>query len=105
NILAIDDDRVLLDKNLLELSRWMGRYYCCPLGTVVESVIPSAVRRQVGMDHMTVVMLGVTPEKVQEALEATKARKRRAVLGRLLQIPVGGREDIAVLAGEAGCRI
>src|SRR5204863_442713 len=45
------------------------------------------------------------PEKVQEILEATKARKRRAVLGRLLQIPVGGHEEITILASEAGCRI
>ncbi len=29
HILAIDDQRVLLPRNLLELARWMGRYYCC----------------------------------------------------------------------------
>ncbi|MGA2498942.1 MAG: primosomal protein N', partial [Tepidisphaeraceae bacterium] len=36
--------------------------------------------------------------------EQTRAPKRRAILARLLQVPAGGHEDLAVLATAAGCR-
>jgi primosomal protein N' len=45
-LLNIDDERVLIAPKLMELSRWMSRYYCAPLGTVLETVLPSAVRNQ-----------------------------------------------------------
>ena len=34
DLIDIDDERVLVTPGLLELSRWMSRYYCAPLGTV-----------------------------------------------------------------------
>src|SRR3954464_3494804 len=37
-LIAIEDARVLVTPGLLELSRWMSRYYCAPLGTVLDSV-------------------------------------------------------------------
>ena len=103
-VMAIDDERVLLAAPMLELARWMGRYYCCPLGTVIDSVIPAAVKKRIGMEYTTVVSLAATPEKVQQIIEQTKAPKRRAILARLLQVPAGGHEDLAVLATEAGCK-
>ncbi|MFI5379913.1 MAG: primosomal protein N' [Tepidisphaerales bacterium] len=103
-VTAIDDERVLLAAPMLELARWMSRYYCCPLGTVIDSVIPAAVKKRIGMEYTTVVSLAATPEKVQQIIEQTKAPKRRAILARLLQVPVGGHEDLAVLATEAGCK-
>ena len=42
---SIDDDRVLLDEKLMELARWMSRYYVTPLGVVIENIIPSAVKK------------------------------------------------------------
>src|SRR5687768_2725148 len=42
-VLAIDDERVLLSAEMLELARWMSRYYCAPLGVVIDTIIPSAV--------------------------------------------------------------
>ncbi len=103
-VMAIDDERVLLAPPMLELARWMGRYYCCPLGTVIDSVIPAAVKKRIGMEYTTVISLATTPEKVQQIIEQTKAPKRRAILARLLQVPPGGHEDLAVLATEAGCK-
>src|SRR5688572_27299352 len=44
-LIDIDDDRVLVPPKLMELARWMSRYYCTPLGTVLDSVIPSAVKK------------------------------------------------------------
>jgi primosomal protein N' (replication factor Y) len=35
-----------LTPQVLQLSRWMARYYCCPLEIVLKSVLPEAVRRE-----------------------------------------------------------
>src|SRR5205085_12495127 len=50
-ILALDDERVLLTPPMLELARWISRYYCAALGTVIETIIPSAVRKRVGIGY------------------------------------------------------
>src|SRR5438874_2411244 len=42
DLTAIDDDRVLVAGELMNLARWMSQYYCAPLGTVLDSIIPSA---------------------------------------------------------------
>ena len=101
-LLAIDDDRVLIPPRLMELSRWMSRYYCSPLGSVLEAVLPSAVRKKVGLGYSQVVRVAATPEALQELIEKSKARKRRAILARLLQVEPGGAIDLIRLAGEAG---
>jgi len=36
---------VLVPPKVMELARWMGRYYVTPLGVVLESILPSAVRK------------------------------------------------------------
>ncbi len=103
-LLGIDDARVLVDAKLMALSRWMSRYYCCPLGTVLESVIPSAVKKRVGLGQLTMVRLAVTPNEAQAALETIRSPKRRAVLARLLQLKAGESIELARLAGESGVR-
>jgi primosomal protein N' (replication factor Y) len=34
--------------SLVDLARWVSRYYCCPLGMVLSAMVPSAVKRQTG---------------------------------------------------------
>src|SRR5665213_1488597 len=82
----IDDERVLIGPRLMELSRWMSRYYCAPLGTVLESALPSAVRNKTGIGYNQIVRLTAGREWVQEILEKTRAPKRRSILARLLQL-------------------
>ena len=52
---SIDDERVLLGDKLIELARWMSRYYCTPLGVVIENIIPSAVKNKIGMGYSQIV--------------------------------------------------
>jgi primosomal protein N' (replication factor Y) len=107
-LLAIDDERVLVPAKLMELSRWMSRYYCAPLGTVLESVIPSAVKKKIGAGYVQKVTLAQPREQVQALLEKTKAPKRRAILARLLQIDPthdGGTIELGRLAGESGATV
>src|SRR3954447_3373105 len=64
-ITDIEDERVLVTPGLLDLSRWMSRYYCAPLGTVLEAVIPAAVKKRIGMGYLQVVR----PNKPREELQ------------------------------------
>lgn len=102
---AIEDDRVLIDGPMMELARWIGRYYCCALGLVLESMIPGAVKRKVGFGYTHKVHLAVPPAQIQELLESTKAKKRRSLLARLLQVKPGESVEIMRLASEAGVTV
>ncbi len=102
SLLAIDDERVLIDEKLMNLARWMSRYYVAPLGTVLDNIIPSAVKKKTGLAYSHKVRLVMEQATVQELIEKTKAPKRRAILARLLQLPAGASVEINHLAGEAG---
>jgi primosomal protein N' (replication factor Y) len=101
-LLEIEDERVLVTPGLMDLSRWMSRYYCAPLGTVLDSVIPAAVKKRIGMGYVQMVRLAKSREEIQEMFEKTKAKKRRAILARLLQVEPGEAIELVTLAGEAG---
>ena len=102
NLQAIEDDRVLVSPPLMELARWMSRYYCAPLGAVLESVLPSAVRKRIGIGYQQIVRTAQDRAQLQSTFEKTKAPKRRAILGRLLQLSEGEGIELLRLAGEAG---
>ncbi len=44
---VLDDERLLSD-HLLELGRWISRYYFTPLGRTLAAMVPEAIRRQSG---------------------------------------------------------
>src|SRR4030095_4618468 len=94
-VLAIDDSRVLLPPTLMQLAWWMSGYYCCPLGTVIESIIPSAVRKRIGLGYTPMVRLAQPPDMLQTILEKTRAPRRRAVLARFLPVFSGAAHDLA----------
>ncbi len=96
------DDRVLVSPAMMELARWMGRYYVAPLGIVLESIIPSAVKKRIGMGYSAVVRPALARGELQALFEKTKAPKRRSVLARLLQLTDGEPIELVRLAGEAG---
>jgi len=102
SLFGIDDARVLVDEKLMELARWMARYYVAPLGTVLESIIPSAVKKKTGLGYLSMVYPAVGHTKLQELLETIKTPKRRAILARLLQLEEGKGIEIIHLAGESG---
>jgi primosomal protein N' (replication factor Y) len=98
----IEDERVLVPPKLMELAQWMSRYYCAPLGNVLESVLPSAVRKQIGVGYQHIVRPVPQRVELQLLFERTKAPKRRAILGRLLQLAGGEGIELVRLATEAG---
>ncbi len=41
--------------SLVDLARWVSRYYCCPLGMVLSAMVPSAVKKQTGKTSRVVL--------------------------------------------------
>ena len=45
-ILRVIGAQALLTPKIIQLSRWVGDYYCCPPETALKSMLPEAVRRE-----------------------------------------------------------
>ena len=54
---AVIDEQCLLTASMLQLSEWIADRYLCPLGQVLEAVVPSGVRGQAGT-RMTTLVVG-----------------------------------------------
>src|SRR3954471_13354746 len=63
----IVDVEALLSPAMLRLAQWMADYYLCPLGQVLQAIVPAGVRGKAGTREMT--FLSVPPE-VREQLQA-----------------------------------
>src|SRR6266540_7203514 len=42
---AVVGEAPILSEPLLELGRWISAYYCCPIETVMRSLLPQVIRR------------------------------------------------------------
>ncbi len=42
---ALVGDKPVLSAKLIELARWMGAYYCCPIEAVMRSLLPQVIRK------------------------------------------------------------
>src|SRR5256886_4203782 len=42
---AVIGEAPILSEQLLELARWISAYYCCPIETVMRSLLPQVIRR------------------------------------------------------------
>jgi primosomal protein N' (replication factor Y) len=79
---AIIGDSPVLSEPLLELARWIGTYYCCPIETVMRSMLPQVIRRaEVGWKKQ----LFVRPARSIDSGEIEKLRRhaRRSSCGKL----------------------
>ena len=75
-------DKPVLSTSLIDLARWMANYYCCPIETVMRSLLPQAIRRaEVGWKKQLFVSSGcaVTDEEME------KLRKRAPRQAELLE--------------------
>ncbi len=69
-------ERAIIPASLLELAQWMSMYYMCPLGMVLSSVVPAAVKADTGRVKKTKLILGQPP--TNEQLGALSPGARRA---------------------------
>ena len=73
---AVVGEAPILSEQLLELGRWIGAYYCCPIETVMRSLLPQVIRRaEVGWKKQLFVQPGRKTDN--EALEKLQKRAPR----------------------------
>jgi len=67
-ITEVVDAEPLVPGDLLDLARWISRYYCCSLGEAVQAMLPGGVRR--GVPQVAVVVRtgeGEVPARARKA--------------------------------------
>jgi len=95
---AIVGEAPVLSKDLLELARWMSAYYCCPIETVMRSLLPQVIRRaEIGwkkqlfvqpagkIDHDELEKLRRRAPRQAELLEAINKLKKPTLATELLR--------------------
>ncbi len=79
---AVVGEAPILSEQLLELGRWISGYYCCPIETVMRSLLPQVIRRaEVGWKKQ----LFVQPGRKIDNEELEKLRKRAPRQAELLE--------------------
>src|SRR5881296_2318002 len=79
---AVIGETPVLSEHLLELAKWIGTYYCCPIETVMRSMLPQVIRRaEVGWKKQ----LFVQPGRKIDNDELEKLRKRAPRQAELLE--------------------
>ncbi|HEY5037120.1 MAG TPA: primosomal protein N', partial [Chthoniobacterales bacterium] len=79
---ALLGEKPVLSANLIELARWMASYYCCPIETVMRSLLPQVIRKaEVGWKKQ----LFVRPLKLPDEDELEKLRRRAPRQAELLE--------------------
>jgi primosomal protein N' (replication factor Y) (superfamily II helicase) len=79
---AVVGEAPILSEPLLELARWIGTYYCCPIETVMRSLLPQVIRRaEVGWKKQ----LFVQPGRKIDNEEIEKLRRRAPRQAELLE--------------------
>jgi primosomal protein N' (replication factor Y) len=68
----------LLSDKILELTRWMAKYYCCRIERAVRSALPEVVRKaQISWKERQFVKLGkISPEEFAALAKRAKAQAR-----------------------------
>ena len=80
---AIIGEAPIVSEQLLELARWISAYYCCPIETVMRSVLPQVIRRaEIGWKKQ----LFVQPGRKIDNDELEKLRKRAPRQAELLEV-------------------
>ncbi len=79
---ALVGEGPVISERLLELAKWMSAYYCCPLETVMRSLLPQVIRRaEIGWKKQLVVH----PSNIDRG-EIDKLRRRAPRQAELLEI-------------------
>jgi primosomal protein N' (replication factor Y) len=76
-------EKPVLSPKLIELARWMANYYCCPIETVIRSILPQVIRKaEVGWKKQLFVSLTRAPTED----ELNGLQKRAPRQAELLQV-------------------
>ncbi|HVA48423.1 MAG TPA: primosomal protein N' [Pirellulales bacterium] len=95
----IIDEPSLLSPSMIRLTKWMAEHYLCPLGQVLEAVLPAGVRGKAGTKLTT--LLSLAPDAAGRINELKLPKKQTEILRYL----AASSEPItpAQLAHRVGC--
>ncbi len=82
SLVGVVDERSLLSRSMIELTRWIASRYLCSWGAVLETVVPAAVRGQAGTRLTT--LLSASPEVAARRAELKLPDKQARLLDYLL---------------------
>ena len=93
------DKTPLMTPSLLELAKWISQYYLCPIGTVIETIVPPGIRNDAGTREM--LFLSLPPDIAARM----KTEKLSELQTKILQTLGRGAEDWTPreLADTVGC--
>ena len=99
---AVVDGQSLLSAPMLRLTHWMADHYLCPLGQVLDAVIPAGVRGQAGTREQ--VFLSVPAAIAARLSELRLSAKQAAAMQALIQAgrPLTPQELAAAVSCTAG---
>ena len=94
------DDIPALTPQLLDLGRWISKYYCAPMESVMRALLPEAVRTDAhSAKTQKVVVLAKQPKKHEIDELARKAPRQASILRDLLE---NANDGGAVMLSEIG---
>ncbi len=80
------EDQNWLGRHLLELGRWISRYYCTPLGRTLSAMVPVVVRKRSGYRRVRYVWLDGSLEDILRSSARIGPKQRKL----LESLPAGG---------------
>ena len=95
----IIDSRPIIQPSLLGLAHWISEYYVCPLGNVIETIVPTSIRGNAGTRKMLFASIS------QEYLADPDSQKVTKLQKEVLQILANSKQAVTPkeLAETAGC--
>lgn len=85
-VAEVVDDPPLIDAPMLELTRWLARYYACSWGQALDAAVPAGVKRQAGQRVQAFLTV---PEDVLETRDlAELSTKQAEALGVVQRSPI-----------------
>ncbi|MHC5137195.1 MAG: primosomal protein N' family DNA-binding protein, partial [Planctomycetota bacterium] len=79
SVKAVLDESPLLNGQLMELAKWISRYYVCPLGQVFSAMVPAAVKKDAGVKKKAIVYLAADADE-HEHLENLSSKKQKRLV-------------------------
>jgi primosomal protein N' (replication factor Y) (superfamily II helicase) len=101
SVAGVLDRQTLISPPMLRLARWMADYYLCPLGQVLEAIVPAGVRHDVGARDVT--FLAAACDAAERMATIKLSPKQADALGRLISAeqPMTAKQ----LATQVGCTL
>ena len=93
------DEQPLLTPRMVELAEWISEYYLCPLGTTIETLVPTSVRDRAGTREVKFLTIAEAYQGNWKEQRLTEKQKT------VLQTLASARSPLTIsqLAETAGC--